>query len=143
MGGKIHCSAHWTWVKIKKVQRASRGGGTNKGGEMKQFEEDVGKQGTGKETEEHGDHQFGQLTEILIDAGGYACMRIDVFERCAHTTPTALDSMTPRFKLAHGPASSVFVEAIRNDVWVGPYCTQPDFDDVQCVYHCPWMAILK
>ena len=93
--------------------------------------------------EDQGDRRFGQLTAILIDASGNACMRIALFERSHHPTPTALDNITPRFKLVSGPASSIFVEAVRNDVWVGPYCTQPDFDDVLCVYHCPWMAILK
>lgn len=93
--------------------------------------------------EDQGDRRFGQLTAILIDASGNACMRIALFERSHHPTPTALDNITPRFKLVSGPASSIFVEAVRNDVWVGPYCTQPDFDNVLCVYHCPWMTISK
>ena len=46
-------------------------------------------------------------------------------------------------KLLVGVGANVVLEPTETDIFVGPYCVQPDFENLECVYNCPWMGILR
>jgi hypothetical protein len=88
------------------------------------------------------DLRMGILDEIIHDNGRLS-LHISLYERALSSDPTMLDVATLRLKIFDGAGAKVILEPEESDIFVGPYCVQPDFECNGCVYNCPWMGILK
>ena len=86
--------------------------------------------------------RMGILDEIVHD-NERLCLYITLYERAPSSDPTVLDVATWRMKLLVGVGANVVLEPTETDIFVGPYCVQPDFENLGCVYNCPWMGILR
>ena len=88
------------------------------------------------------DMQMGKLQEIVHDCGRLY-LSIILYERVISPESSGtLDSVTWRLKLRAGPGANVVLEPEESALLVATYCVQPDFENDECVYHCPWMGIL-